>query len=80
MKYYFHYTPNPIKFRIRYTKIDTMYATAHWRRTIRKAHFPPNSLFMEATAATHGVYKRQNTKRDAAPDTVMDESNADVEP
>ena len=38
-------------------------AVKHWNRTMKRAHLLPNSRFTEAIAATHGVYKRQNARR-----------------
>ena len=39
----------------------------HWNTTIFIAHGPPNSLLIEAIAATQGVYNKQNIKSDNAP-------------
>ena len=37
--------------------------------TMNTAHLFPNSLLIEAMAATHGVYNKQKTSNDAADDT-----------
>ena len=42
------------------------------------AHFPPSSRFIEAIAATQGVYKRQNTKSAIAFTGDMIPSKNDV--
>ena len=44
------------------------------------AHFPPSSRLTDAIAAAHGVYKRQNTKSDAAPVSVRLPCSAAVLP
>ena len=49
-------------------------------KTTATAHFPPNSFLMDDTAATHGVYKRQNTSSDAASTEPMELIKEDVEP
>ena len=48
-------------------------AVKHWNRTMKRAHLLPNSRFTEAIAATHGVYKRQNVRRQmpASGDRVL---------
>lgn len=46
------------------------HAVTHWKRTIKSAHFAPNSRLTEAIAATHGVYRRQKTKRHSAANGV----------
>ena len=48
------------------TSIAAIHATAHCQNTTPTAHLPPSSRLMDATAATHGVYNRLNTKSDAA--------------
>ena len=45
----------------------TIHAITHCPTTTPAAHRVPNSLLIEAMAATHGVYKRQKTSRLAAP-------------
>ena len=45
----------------------TIHAITHCPTTTPDAHRAPNSLLIEAMAATHGVYKRQKTSRLAAP-------------
>ena len=52
----------------------------HWPNAIITAHFVPSSRFTEAIAATQGVYKRQNTSRDAAPTVVKPACRASVLP
>ena len=42
------------------------HAILHCSTTIPAAHFTPSSLLMDAIAATHGVYKRQNTSNENA--------------
>ena len=49
-------------------------------KTTATAHFPPNSFLMDDTAATHGVYKRQNTSNDAASTLPIAFISDDVEP
>ena len=44
------------------TSRDRTHATAHCSNTMIAAHLRPSSLRMDATAATQGVYRRQNTK------------------
>ena len=44
------------------------------------AILPPSSRLTEAIAATHGVYKRQNTSSDAAPADVRPACKAAVLP
>ena len=41
----------------------TIHATAHCPTATPAAHLPPSSRFTDATAATQGVYSRQNTSR-----------------
>ena len=43
----------------------------HCPTITNKAHFPPNSLFIEATAAIHGVYNKQNTSKQTAPNVEI---------
>ena len=58
---------------------DTIHATTHCRITTRSAsRLFPISLFMEAIAATHGVYKRVNTKKLTADVFVNNPDNADA--
>ena len=45
-------------------------AMTHWNTTIFIAHVAPNSLLIEAIAATQGVYNKQNIKSDNAPKGV----------
>ena len=45
---------------------DAAHATMQCHMTMKHAHLPPSSLLTDATAAIHGVYKRLNTRRDAA--------------
>lgn len=52
------------------TSIAAIHATAHCQNTTPTAHFPPSSRLIEATAATHGVYNKLNTSRDAAESGV----------
>ncbi len=52
------------------TKATTQ-AIKHCQSITHKAHFLPSSRFMEAIAATHGVYKSENTRSDAADAVVM---------
>lgn len=42
-------------------------AIPHWNTTIFIAQAAPNSLLIEAIAATQGVYNKQNIKSDNAP-------------
>ena len=44
------------------------------------AHFVPSSLLMEEIAAIHGVYRRQNTRRDAADSGESTSNNVFVLP
>ena len=44
------------------------------------AHFVPSSLLMEEIAAIHGVYRRQNTRRDAADSGESTTNNVFVLP
>lgn len=44
------------------------------------AHFAPSSLLMEEIAAIHGVYRRQNTRRDAADSGESTSNNVFVLP
>ena len=41
----------------------TIHAITHCPTTTPAAHRVPNSLLIEAMAATHGVYKRQKTRK-----------------
>ena len=41
----------------------TIHAITHCPTTTPDAHRAPNSLLIEAMAATHGVYKRQKTRK-----------------
>lgn len=43
-----------------------IHAMIHCPITMPKAHLLPSSRLTEAIAATHGVYSRQKTSRDAA--------------
>ncbi len=43
----------------------------HCQRTTLMAHFLPSSRFIEAIAATQGVYKRENTRSEAAEAVVI---------
>ena len=45
----------------------TIHAITHCPITTPAAQRAPSSLFIDAMAATHGVYKRQNARRLAAP-------------
>lgn len=45
-----------------------------------RAHFLPNSLRIEDTAATHGVYSRMNTSRENAANGVKEDIIAAVLP
>ena len=45
---------------------DAAHATKQCHTTIKHAHLPPSSLLTDAIAATQGVYRRLNTRRDAA--------------
>ncbi len=51
---------------IRCTINAAIHATTHCQITTPMAHFAPSSLLIDAMAATHGVYNRQNTRRLAA--------------
>ena len=42
------------------------HAIPHCRATMPAAHLTPSSLLIDATAAIHGVYKRQNTSNENA--------------
>ena len=42
------------------------HAITHCRTIMASAHRPPSSRLTAAIAATHGVYRRQNTRSDAA--------------
>ena len=44
------------------------------------AHFAPSSLLIEEIAAIHGVYRRQNTRRDAADSGESTSNNVFVLP
>ena len=48
--------------------------------TTKNAHFPPSSRLIDATAATQGVYNRQNTRSAAAPAAVIVPRSASVVP
>ena len=56
------------------------HATVHCPATTPIAHFPPSSRFTDATAATQGVYKRQNTRSDNAVSGLIAPTRAPVEP
>ena len=56
---------------IRCTINAAIHATTHCPITTYAAHFAPSSLLIDAIAATHGVYKRQKTKRLAAATGVI---------
>ena len=55
--------------QITYTTSAQTHATAHWNTTTPAAHFPPSSRLIDATAATQGLYSRQNTSSAAAAGT-----------
>ena len=55
----------------RYTTNAATQAITHCPITTPTAHLLPSSLLMDAIAATHGVYKRQNTSRLAADTGVL---------
>ena len=65
---------------IRCTINAAIHATAHCPITTYTAHFAPSSLLIDAIAATHGVYKRQNTRRLAAATGVIAPVNSAVLP
>ena len=48
------------------TRNAATHAIKHCQTTNPTAHFPPSSLFTEAIAATHGVYNKLNTSKEAA--------------
>ena len=48
------------------TKSEHTQAIAHWKATTINDHFFPSSLLIEAIAAIHGVYSRQNTNNENA--------------
>ena len=62
----------------RYTTNAATQAITHCPITTPTAHLLPSSLLMDAIAATHGVYRRQNTRRLAADTGVIHPSSADV--
>ena len=64
---------------IRTTKAAAQ-AMAHCHTTIPSAHLPPSSRFIEAMAATQGVYSRQKTSREAAVSGVSVASRLSVPP
>ena len=41
------------------------HATLHWNNTTTIAHLCPSSRLIDAIAAIHGVYNRQNTNSEA---------------
>ena len=51
---------------IRYTPPAHNHAITHCKITIQIAHFAPSSRLIDDTAATHGVYSKQNVKKLAA--------------
>ena len=61
----------PIAIATSLTTKAQIHAMPHWATTIPIAHLPPSSLLIDAIAATHGVYKRQNTKSEIAPSGVI---------
>ena len=56
------------------------HAIAHCRTTTPMAHFCPSSLLIDAMAATHGVYRRQNTSSAAPASVEMSEVSEAVVP
>lgn len=56
------------------------HATTHWNTTMNAAHLPPSSRRIDAIAATHGVYSRQNTIRAAAAPVVIEDLRAAIVP
>ena len=64
----------------RYTTNAATQAITHCPITTPTAHLLPSSLLMDAIAATHGVYKRQNTSRLAADTGVIQPSSTEVCP
>ena len=50
-----HFSQNPRKTPMIFTKNAATQATAHCIITTSAAHFPPSSRFTEAIAATQGV-------------------------
>ena len=61
---------SPINSPIPCTRNAAAHAITHCPTTTTAVHFPPSSRLIDATAATHGVYKRQNTNNEAAVNGV----------
>ena len=53
---------------------------AHWNKTIPIAHLNPSSRLIEAIAATHGVYSRENVRSENAASGEIASNIASVEP
>ncbi len=56
------------------------HAIPHCRATMPAAHLTPSSLLIDATAAIHGVYKRQNTSNENAAADDKEAVSRAVEP
>ena len=63
---------------IKFTTTAAIHAILHCSNITSNAHFPPSSRFIDAIAATHGVYKRQNTRSAIAFTGDMIPSKNDV--
>ena len=62
----------------RFTTTAASHAIVHCSNITSSAHFPPSSRFIDAMAATQGVYKRQNTRSAIALTGEMIPSRKDV--
>ena len=57
---------NPTAMQMSLTIKAMIHATTHCQKMTPTAHLAPSSRLIEATAATHGVYSRENTSIVAA--------------